>query len=280
MNARGMTMGLKSVLSGFGLSGLLGTAAFAQALETIGKPVDGMMGFQPAVTEMARDLQFLDFMINVIIIVITLFVTGLLLYAAWRFRASANPVPQTFTHNVLLEVAWTIVPVVILVFIGAFSLPVLFKSQEIPVADITIKTTGNQWYWSYEYVDEDVSFDSIMLERDELAAAGYADSDYLLATDTAMVIPIGKTVVVQVTAADVIHSWKVPAFGVMQDGVPGRLAQLWFVAEREGIYFGQCSEICGKNHAYMPITVKVVSQEVYDKWLAGAKAGDLQLASN
>ena len=275
-----MAMGFKSVLSGLGLSGLLGNAAVAQALETVGKPVDGMMGFQPAVTEMARDLQSLDHMINIIIIVITLFVTALLLFAAWRFRASANPVPQTFTHNSPLEVAWTIVPIVILVFIGAFSLPVLFKSQEIPVADITIKATGNQWYWSYEYVDEDVAFDGIMLEREELAAAGYADSDYLLATDTAVVIPVGKTIVVQVTAADVIHSWKVPAFGVMQDGVPGRLAQLWFKAEREGIYFGQCSEVCGKNHAYMPITVKVVSQEAYDAWLAGAKEGNLQLASN
>ncbi len=280
MYARGMTMGFKSVLWGLGLTGLLAGSAAAQALETVGRPTSGETGFQPAVTEMARDLQSLDYMINVIIIVITLFVTGLLLYAAWRFRASANPVPRTFTHNGPLEVAWTIVPVVILVFIGAFSLPVLFKSQEIPVADITIKTTGNQWYWSYEYVDEDVSFDSIMLERDELAAAGYADSDYLLATNTAMVIPVGKTIVVQVTAADVIHSWKVPAFGVMQDGVPGRLGQLWFVAEREGVYFGQCSEICGKNHAYMPITVKVVSQEAYDAWLAGAKEGNLQLAAN
>jgi len=273
-------MDFGNVLKGLGLAGVLGGAARAQALETVGVPVSGGMGFQPAATEMARDLQSLDFMILVIISVITVFVTALLLFAAWRFRASANPTPRTFTHNGPLEVAWTIVPVVILVFIGAFSLPVLFKSQEIPVADITIKTTGNQWYWSYEYVDHGVSFDSVMLEKDELAAAGYADSDYLLATDTAVVIPVGKTIVVQVTAADVIHSWKVPAFGVMQDGVPGRLGQLWFKAEREGVYFGQCSEICGKNHAYMPITVKVVSQKAYDAWLAGAKEGNLQLASN
>jgi cytochrome c oxidase subunit 2 len=273
-------MGIKSVTLGLALTAVTGGTAAAQALETVGKPTQGGMGFQPAVTEMARDLQSLDHMINIIIIVITLFVTAMILFAAWRFRASANPVPKAFTHNSPLEVAWTIVPIVILVFIGAFSLPVLFKSQEIPVADITIKTTGNQWYWSYEYVDEDVAFDSFMLEREDLAAAGYADSDYLLATDTAVVIPVGKTIVVQVTAADVIHSWKVPAFGVMQDGVPGRLAQLWFKAEREGVYFGQCSEICGKNHAYMPITVKVVSQEAYDAWLIGAKAGNLQLASN
>ena len=275
-----MTMSFRNVVRGLGLVALMGGTAAAQALETVGKPINGKMGFQPASTEMARDLQSLDYMINVIIIVITVFVTGLLLYAAWRFRASANPVPRTFTHNGPLEVAWTIIPVVILVFIGAFSLPVLFKSQEIPVADLTIKATGHQWYWSYEYVDDAVEFDSYMLEREDLVKAGYSDSDYLLATDTAVVIPVGKTIVVQVTGSEVIHSWKVPAFGVMQDGVPGRLGQLWFTAEREGVFFGQCSEICGKNHAYMPITVKVVSQEAYDRWLEGAKAGNLQLAAN
>ena len=275
-----MTMSFRNVVRGLGLVALMGGTAAAQALETVGKPINGKMGFQPASTEMARDLQSLDYMINVIIIVITVFVTGLLLFAAWRFRASANPVPKAFTHNGPLEVAWTIIPVVILVFIGAFSLPVLFKSQEIPVADLTIKATGHQWYWSYEYVDDAVEFDSYMLEREDLVKAGYSDSDYLLATDTAVVIPVGKTIVVQVTGSQVIHSWKVPAFGVMQDGVPGRLGQLWFTAEREGVFFGQCSEICGKNHAYMPITVKVVSQEAYDRWLEGAKAGNLQLAAN
>lgn len=275
-----MTMSFRNVVRGLGLVALMGGTAAAQALETVGKPINGKMGFQPASTEMARDLQSLDYMINVIIIVITVFVTGLLLFAAWRFRASANPVPKAFTHNGPLEVAWTIIPVVILVFIGAFSLPVLFKSQEIPVADLTIKATGHQWYWSYEYVDDAVEFDSYMLEREDLVKAGYSDSDYLLATDTAVVIPVGKTIVVQVTGSEVIHSWKVPAFGVMQDGVPGRLGQLWFTAEREGVFFGQCSEICGKNHAYMPITVKVVSQEAYDRWLEGAKAGNLQLAAN
>ncbi len=273
-------MGFKSIRNGLGVLLASAGGAVAQALETVGVPEPKGMGFQPAATEMARDLQQLDQMVLIIITVITVFVTGLLLYAAWRFRASKNPVPKTFTHNAPIEIAWTVVPIVILVFIGAFSLPVLFKSQEIPVGDITIKATGNQWFWSYEYVDEGVAFDSFMLEREQLAENGYADSDYLLATDTAIVIPIGKTIVVQVTGADVIHAWKVPAFGVMQDAVPGRLAQLWFTPEREGIYFGQCSELCGNLHAYMPITVKVVSQEVYDAWLVGAKAGDLQLASN
>jgi len=275
-------MGFKGVFGGVGSVALMTGTAQAQALETVGVPVPNGIGFQPATTEMARDLQALDHMILIIITVITVFVTALLLYAAWRFRASTNPKPAGFTHNAPLEVAWTVVPIVILLFIGAFSLPVLFKSQEIPVADITIKATGNQWFWSYDYVDDGVSFDSFMLERDELAANGYADSDYLLATDTAMVIPVGKVIVVNVTGSDVIHSWKVPSFGVMQDAVPGRLGQLWFMAEREGVYFGQCSELCGKDHSYMPITVKVVSQANYDVWLQAAKAGNVQLelASN
>ncbi len=273
-------MAFKSIRNGLGVLLASAGGAVAQALETVGVPLPGAMGFQPPGTEMARDLQNLDHMVLVIITVITVFVTGLLLYAAWRFRASKNPVPKTFTHNAPIEIAWTVVPIVILVFIGAFSLPVLFKSQEIPVGDVTIKATGNQWYWNYEYVDEGVSFDSFMLEREQLAANGYADSDYLLATDTAIVIPVGKKIVVQTTGSDVIHAWAIPAFGVMQSAVPGRLSQLWFTAEREGIYFGQCTSLCGTNHAYMPITVKVVSQEAYDAWLVGAKAGNLQLASN
>ncbi len=159
----------------------------------------------------------------------------------------------------------------ILIVVGAFSLPILFKQLEIPEADITIKATGNQWYWSYEYTDDNLGFDSFLLEREDLAEYGYAPDEYLLATDNAVVIPVNKNIVVQVTGSDVIHAWTIPAFGVKQDAVPGRLAELWFNAEKEGVYFGQCSELCGKDHAYMPITVKVVSQEVYDNWLKGAK---------
>ncbi len=273
-------------------------ATAQQALESVGKPIPGGMGFQPAATELARDLQFLDWLILVIITAITLFVTGLIIYIIFRFSRKNNPTPAKFTHHTPIEIAWTIVPIVILVFIGSFSLPVLFKSQEIPEADITIKVTGYQWYWGYEYVDHGFDFDSFMLDasyeiddeangwgadqpmgkagiRGEIANAkleyfGYAPDEFLLATDTAIVIPINKVIVMQLTGADVIHSWAMPAFGVKQDAVPGRLAQLWFSAEREGIYFGQCSELCGKGHAYMPITVKVVSQEVYDAWLKGA----------
>ncbi|HCZ01426.1 MAG: cytochrome c oxidase subunit II [Rhodobacterales bacterium RIFCSPHIGHO2_02_FULL_62_130] len=267
-------------LAAAGLGLLLPGAALAQALETVGAPVPAGTEHQPAGTEIARDLQWLDHTILIIITAIVIFVTLLLLIVIVRFNAKANPKPATFTHNSPLEIAWTIIPILILVFIGSFSLPALFKQQEIPVADITIKATGNQWFWSYEYVDQDVAFDAFKLEKDQLVAAGYREEDYLLATDNAVVIPVGKTIVVQVTAADVIHAWAMPAFGVMQSGVPGRLGQLWFTAEREGIYFGQCTTLCGKDHAYMPITVKVVSQEAYDKWLAGAKTGNLQLASN
>ncbi|MBE0412900.1 cytochrome c oxidase subunit II [Yoonia sp.] len=242
-----------------------------QELEIIGAPTLGAMGFQPAATELARDVHWLDGMLLVIITAITLFVTGLLAWVAIRYNQKRQKEPATFTHNSPLEVAWTVVPIVILVFIGAFSLPVLFKQQEIPQADLTIKVTGYQWYWGYEYVDEGVSFESFMLAEDELEDFGYTRNEYLLATDTSVVVPVGATVVMQVTGADVIHSWTIPAFGVKQDAVPGRLAQLWFAAEREGIYFGQCSELCGKDHAYMPITVKVVSQETYDQWLAEAK---------
>jgi cytochrome c oxidase subunit 2 len=266
---------------------LMSGAAYAQGLEVVGQPLPKEMGFQPAATELARDLQGLDYMILIIITVITIFVTGLLVWVMIRYSQSRNKTPATFTHNSPLEVAWTVIPIVILVFIGAFSLPVLFKQQEIPTADITIKVTGNQWYWSYEYTDNGVTedpeatpiaFDSFMLAKEDLAAHGYEDSAYLLATDTAVIVPMGKTVVMNVTAADVIHSWKIPAFGVMQDAVPGRIAQLWFNAEREGIYFGQCSELCGKDHAYMPITVKVVSEEAYAAWVAKAEAGDVMLS--
>jgi cytochrome c oxidase subunit II len=289
---------MKRLLSLAGLSGaLMTTAAQAQdGLEIIGKPSGGGTGFQPAVTELASDLQWLDGLILVIITAITLFVTGLMVWVAIRYNEKRNAKPASFTHHTPVEVAWTVVPIVILVFIGAFSLPVLFKQQEIPEADLTIKVTGYQWYWGYEYVDEGFAFDSYMLGSpatldensrpddanvtpfvlDEhmeakLVDAGYSRDEFLLATDTSVVVPVGKTVVMQVTAADVIHSWTIPSFGVKQDAVPGRLAELWFKAEQEGIYFGQCSELCGFYHAYMPITVKVVSEEAYAQWLAEAR---------
>lgn len=267
------------------LTAFLALPAMAQeGLEIVGKPVDGKMGFQPAATELARDLQWLDGMINVIIIAIVILVTALLVIVMIRYNRKSNANPAKFTHNSPLEIAWTIVPIVILVFIGAFSLPVLFKQQEIPEGEINIKVTGYQWYWGYEYTDHDFAFDSYMIGAPatggdnrmtpeveaQLIEAGYSKDEFLLATDTSVVVPVGKTVVMTVTGSDVIHSWTIPAFGVKQDAVPGRLAQLWFKAEKEGIYFGQCSELCGQAHAYMPITVKVVSEAEYEKWLDGA----------
>ncbi|MBT8153092.1 cytochrome c oxidase subunit II [Epibacterium ulvae] len=252
-------------------SGLLTVPAMAQeALETVGKPVDGGLGFQPPATELAEGLQKLDAMILIIITIVCVFVAGLLVWAIVRFNRKANPTPANFSHHTPVEIAWTVIPIIILVFIGSFSLPELFRQQVIPKADLTIKVTGYQWYWGYEYVDHEFEFESFMLAKEELEENGYAPDEYLLATDTAVVVPVNKTVVMQITGADVIHSWTIPAFGVKQDAVPGRLAELWFKAEREGIYFGQCSELCGKDHAYMPITVKVVSEEAYDAWLNGA----------
>ena len=285
-------------VSAFCMAGLAG-AAWAQdalqGLESVGKPLPGKMGFQPAVTEISRDLQWLDHALLLVCAAIVLFVTALLIYVSVRYNQKSNPKPAAFTHNTMVEVTWTVVPIIILVFIGAFSLPILFKEQIIPTADLTIKATGHQWYWSYEYPDEGIAFDAFLVDGSikvaslgadqpmsapeinseaaqlKLKALGYAPDEFLLATDNAVVIPVNKIVVVQVTGADVIHSWKVPAFGVMQDAVPGRLAELWFKAEKEGVYFGQCSEVCGKSHAYMPITVKVVSQAQYDAWLLTAK---------
>ena len=284
----------------FSTTGLLAAFAAAPALaqenlKIIGAPIDGKMGFQPAATELARDIHALDNLLLIVITIITVFVTALMLWCIYRFSKKRNPEAASFTHHTTVEVLWTVVPIVVLVFIGAYSLPILFKQQEIPTADVTIKAIGNQWYWTHEYVEHDFGFDSYLIGSDatldtsvrsedenvtafvldehmeaKLADAGYSRNEWLLATDTAVVVPVNKTIVVQVTGADVIHAWTIPAFGVKQDAVPGRLAQLWFKAEKEGIYFGQCSELCGKSHAYMPITVKVVSQEAYEAWLQGA----------
>ncbi|OAN72299.1 cytochrome c oxidase subunit II [Sulfitobacter sp. EhC04] len=288
-------LSLSALLAGLGAMPVLAQDNLRiDGLEVIGTPVDGKTGFQPAVTRLAQDIHDLDWLILVIITVITLFVTGLILWVIVRYSKKRNPNPSSFTHNTPVEIAWTVGPIVILVLIGAYSLPILFRQQEIPEADITIKATGNQWYWSYEYVDEGFGFDSYMIgapatltSEDEAAgaianrlddvmvakleAAGYSRDEWLLATDTSVVVPVGKTIVMQVTGSDVIHAWTVPAFGVKQDAVPGRLAELWFSAEREGVYFGQCSELCGQAHAYMPITVKVVSEAAYADWLGKAK---------
>ncbi len=267
-----------TTLAGVSLAGAVWAQDSADAtlpeLETLGIPNQDGYGFQAPATQLMTDVIALDTFLLWIITIISIFVTALLLYCCFVFNAKRNKKPATFTHNSVLEVAWTVVPIIVLIIMIPPSLTLLFKQQEIPAADITIKATGNQWYWTHEYVDHDFGFDSFMLPKEDLAENGYEQDEYLLATDTAVVVPTGKVIVVQVTGADVIHAWTIPAFGVKQDAVPGRLAQLWFEVDegKEGIYFGQCSELCGKDHSYMPITVKAVSQADYDTWLASAKA--------
>lgn len=252
---------------------LFATGAFAQEggeprdLPVIGLPTPGGVNYQPAVTELAHDIHWLSGGVHFIMALIVLFVMALLAIVIFRFNSKANPNPATFTHNTKIEIAWTLIPVLILILIGSFSLPILFKQLEIPESDVTVKAIGNQWYWTYEYPDYEMTFDSLMLPKEDLAEYGYSEDTYLLATDTAMVVPVGAVVKMQITGADVIHSWTIPSFGVKMDAVPGRLAETWFAAEEEGVYFGQCSELCGKDHSYMPITVKVVSPEAYEAWL-------------
>lgn len=248
-------------------SSLLANDGLDKDLPVIGKPIPNGINFQPPVTELARDIQWLDNVLLVIITLISIFVSALLVWVFIRYNRKANPTPSSTTHNTPIEILWTIVPVFILIGIGIISLPILLKQLRIPESDVVIKATGAQWYWSYDYPQHDFSFDSVMLEKEELEKFGYSQDEYLLATDNPVVVPVNKNITVQVTASDVIHAWKIMSFGVHQDGVPGRLAELWFKPEKEGIYFGQCSELCGLNHSYMPIVVKVVSQEEYEAWL-------------
>ena len=248
-------------------SSLLANDGLDKDLPVIGKPIPNGINFQPPVTELARDIQWLDNVLLVIITLISIFVSVLLVWVFIRYNRKANPTPSSTTHNTPIEILWTIVPVFILIGIGIISLPILLKQLRIPESDVVIKATGAQWYWSYDYPQHDFSFDSVMLEKEELEKFGYSQDEYLLATDNPVVVPVNKNITVQVTASDVIHAWKIMSFGVHQDGVPGRLAELWFKPEKEGVYFGQCSELCGLNHSYMPIVVKVVSQEEYEAWL-------------
>ncbi len=254
-------------------------------LPVLGVPTPGAVNYQSAATSLAEDAHWLSGWVHGMMAVVVLFVTALLGIVVFRFNAKRNPVPARFTHNTKVEIAWTLVPVLILILIGSFSLPILFKQLEIPEPDVTIKATGNQWYWTYEYPDNEFSFDGIMLQEAELAEFGYTPDLYLLATDTAVVVPAGAVVKLQVTGADVIHSWTIPAFGVKMDAVPGRLNETWFQVDEPGIYFGQCSELCGKDHAYMPITVKALSEADYAAWLDwaideyGGTRGDAELAA-
>ena len=238
----------------------------SQALAS--QPKDWQLGFQEAASSSMREIvNFHDKLLLPIIIAISVFVLFLMIYACVRFRASANPNPSKRTHNVAVEVLWTLIPCLILIVMAVPSFKILYKQDTIPKADVTLKAIGYQWYWGYEYPDENIIFESYMLDDKDLKE----NQPRLLAVDNEVVVPVNKVVKVLITANDVLHAWALPAFGVKRDAVPGRINETWFKAEKIGTYYGQCSELCGIKHAFMPITVKVVSEEDYKEWLTEAK---------
>jgi cytochrome c oxidase subunit 2 len=252
--------------------GLAGSAlpALAQDTEeTIGGPHAMGVGLQAPATSLAEQMVFLhDWVLLPIITVISFFVLALLVIVWFKFRESKNPVPSKNTHNTTLEVAWTIVPALILVFIAVFSFPLLYRQLEIPTPGLTVRAIGHQWYWSYEYPDNgNFTFDARMIRKADLQPGQI----YLLDTDNEVVLPIDTDIRIQITAFDVIHAWTIPAFGVKHDAVPGRTNESWFNIRKPGIYYGQCSELCGVEHAYMPIKVRAVTKEEYQAWVTEAQ---------
>ena len=253
---------VKAVLLAAASFGLCG-AVFAKD----GQPVPWQLGFQPAASPIMEQISSFNTYVTIIITVIALFVLGLLVYVMVRFNERRNPTPSRTTHNTPLEIAWTVIPVLILVAIAIPSFRLLFAQYDYPKADLHITATGSQWYWTYEYPDHGITFDSIMVQDADLKEG----QPRLLTVDREVVVPVNKNVIVGVKANDVIHDWALPAFGVKIDAVPGRLQTTWFRAEREGVYYGQCSELCGRNHAFMPIAVRVVSEAEFADWLAKNK---------
>jgi len=245
--------------------GLGGGSAWA----ALGQPVDWQLGLQDAVTPVMEDIVwFHDYLLLGIITAIALFVLVLLLIIMVRFNATRNPTPSRTTHNTLIEVLWTAIPVLILVVIAIPSFKLLFYQLNLPPADVTVKATGNQWFWSYTYPDNgNFEFNSILVPTDKLKPGQLR----LLTVDNEMVVPVNKVVRVQTIGADVIHAFAVPSFGIKIDSVPGRLNETWFKATREGVYYGQCSELCGRDHAFMPIAVRVVSEQAFNAWVEDAK---------
>lgn len=255
------------------------TALFSGAAFGAPNGAPGQMNLSaPASNKMVEIVWFHNYLL-ILITAISLFVLALLLYACWRYAEKRNPVPSRLTHHAGLEVAWTIIPVLILVVIAIPSFRILRDQLVIPPSDVTLKITGKQWFWTWEYPKDGggFTFDQIMLDdkqRLELINSGKAqaqDVPRLLAVDNEAVIPVNKVVRLQVTAGDVIHKFAMPAFGLKLDAIPGRLNELWFKAEREGVFYGQCSHVCGENHAFMPIAIRVVSEERYAAWLAEAQ---------
>jgi cytochrome c oxidase subunit II len=245
-------------------------ATGGSAFAGLGQPSPWQLSFQQSAAPTMDDIIWFHDFVLWIIVAITVFVLALLVIVMVKFNARANPTPSRTTHNTLLEVAWTVIPVVILVVIAIPSFRILFVQLNIPPADLTIKATGNQWNWTYTYPDDKIEFPSIMLTDAERAKLN-PPPPRLLAVDNAIHVPVNKVVRVQVIGSDVIHAFAVPSFGIKIDAIPGRLNETWFKATREGVYYGQCSELCGKDHAFMPIEVRVVSDQAYQTWLADAK---------
>ncbi len=246
---------------------LMGLAA-GGGMALAAQPQPWEMGLQPAATPVMEDIIWFHNVLLIIITAITVFVLALLLYIIVKFNAKANPTPSRTTHNTLLEVAWTVLPVVILTVIAIPSFRLLFTQLDIPPADVTVKATGKQWFWSYNYPDAGgFEFDSLLVAEKDLKPG----QPRLLAVDNEMVVPVNKNIRVITTGADVIHAFAVPSFGIKIDSIPGRLNETWFKATREGVYYGQCSELCGKDHAFMPIAVRVVNDAAYAAWIEEAK---------
>ena len=232
------------------------------------QPRDWQLGFQDAASQsMYEIVSFHNSILLPIIIAISVFVLFLMAYACFRFRESRNPNPSKTTHNVAIEVLWTLIPCLILIVMAVPSFKILYSQDTIPKADVTIKAIGYQWYWGYEYPDENIIFDSYMIEDKDLLPG----QPRLLAVDNEVIVPVNKVVKVLITSNDVLHAWALPAFGVKRDAMPGRVNETWFKADRVGTFYGQCSELCGIKHAFMPITVKVVTDEEYQEWLDEAK---------
>ena len=250
------------------VSALVVLMAASVALAALGHPTPWQTGLQDAGSPVMENIIWFHRLLLIVTTLITVVVLALLVWVMVRFNQRAHPEPSRTTHQTSVEVAWTVIPIAILVFIAVPSFRLLFLEQNIPPADVTVKATGKQWYWSYGYPDQGkFEFDSLMIQDKDLKP----DQLRLLSVDNAMVVPVNKVVRVQVTASDVIHSFAVPSFGIKIDAIPGRLNETWFKATKEGIYYGQCSELCGKNHAYMPIAVRVVSDSDFNAWLEDAK---------
>src|SRR5437764_3965527 len=245
-------------------------AAGGVAFAALGQPSPWQIGFQESAAPTMDDIILFHDVVLWIIAAITAFVLILLVIVIVKFNARANPTPSRTTHNTLIEVAWTVIPVIILVVIAIPSFRILFVQLNTPPADLTIKATGNQWNWTYTYPDEKIEFTSIMLTDADRAKQNPAPPR-LLGVDNPIVVPVNKVVRVNTTGSDVIHAFAVPSFGVKMDAIPGRLNETWFKATREGVFYGQCSELCGKDHAFMPIEVRVVNEQAYAAWLADAK---------